>query len=101
MQVLVGLGEQIADAWRDGLGEAIATLATWPRRCPIVPESSRFRNEVRQLLYRRTASSVAYRILFTVQDDSPDGPVVVILALRHGSARPITRAEAREIEAEE
>jgi len=39
--------------------------------------------------------------MFAVLEDGPDGPVVTILALRHGAARPITRAEARDMEAEE
>ena len=54
----------IADEWRDGLRDAIASLATNPHRCPLAPE--RFRREVRQLVYRRHGSRTAYRILFTI-----------------------------------
>jgi plasmid stabilization system protein ParE len=88
-----------ADEWQDGLRQAIASLATSPRRCPLVPE--KFRHETRQLLYRRPGSQVAYRILFTIigeQAQSPDPPTVIILHIRHASARPITRTQVREIE---
>lgn len=97
---LVLSGEAVADAWKAGLFDAVATLATTPRR-QTAPESARFRQEVRQLIYRRRPGSVAYRVLFTLVEADADAPYVRILHVRHGSARPITRAEAREIEAEE
>lgn len=87
----------VADSWKDGLFETVIQLAVMPHR-QIVPESARFQQEVRQLLYRRQGSAVAYRILFTVQEDSLDGPTVLILTLRHGARKPITRAEVQEIE---
>lgn len=92
-------GENIADAWRDGLREAIAGLAQNPRRCPRAPE--RFRREVCQLVYRRTPGGPAHRILFTITGEepgSPDAPTVTILHIRHGARRPITGREAGEIE---
>jgi plasmid stabilization system protein ParE len=93
-------GEKVADEWQAGLFAAIATLATTPRR-QIAPESARFQQEVRQLVYRRRPGSVAYRILYTIVETEEDAPYVRILHVRHGSARPITRAEARKIETEE
>src|SRR5690242_3389710 len=42
---------EVAIAWREGLYEALASLATFPRRCLRAPE--RFRREVHQILYRR------------------------------------------------
>ncbi len=96
----VELAEQsVADEWKDGLFDAIARLATVPGRA-LIPEAARFRQEVRQIIYRRPGSRVAYRVLFTVQLSGPDGPVVSIVTVRHGAARPITRAEAKEIEAD-
>ena len=92
----------VADQWRDELREAISSLATNPRRCPLAPE--RFRREVRQLVYRRRGSRTAYRILFTItgeQAESEDAPTVTILHIRHASARPIPRSRTREIEADE
>ena len=90
-----------AVTWREGLYEALATLATFPHSHPSVPEQ--FRREVRQILYRRPGSRTAYRIQFTVVGEAvtaPDGPTVIILHVRHASARPITRTEIRAIERE-
>lgn len=91
--------DEIADEWRDGLREAIAGLAASPRRHPLAPE--RFRREVRHLLYQRPGSRVTYRVLFTVtgeEEGASEGPTVTILHLRHGAAKPLTRAEARQVE---
>lgn len=96
------VSEAVANEWRDGLTEAIAGLAISPRRYPLAPE--RFRREVRQFLYRRSGSQVAYRVLFTIlgeEAQSPDPPTVIILHVRHASARSVTRRQAREIETEE
>ena len=91
-------GLEIADDWKESLLEAIAGLAFMPHR-QIVPEAARFRRMVHQIIHRRPGSRVAYRVLFSVAETGPDGPVVIILVLRHGAAKPITRAEAREMEA--
>jgi plasmid stabilization system protein ParE len=64
-----------AREWFDGLEAAIATLADMPARCPLAPENSYFRVEIRQLLYGR------YRILFTIA--SPDE--VWIVHVRHAA----------------
>ena len=96
------VSEAVANEWRDGLMKAIGELGTMPRRCPVVPEH--FRREVRQLLYQRPGSQVKYRILFTItgeQEFSPEPPTVTVLHVRHASARPITRTQIREIEAQE
>jgi plasmid stabilization system protein ParE len=95
------VSETAANEWRDGLIDALSELARFPRRCPLAPEP--FQREVRQHLYRRPYSRVAYRILFTIigdQDESSDPPTVIILHLRHASARPVTAAQAREIESQ-
>ncbi len=93
-------GPEVADDWQETLLKTIAGLAFMPHR-QLVPEAKRFQRQVRQIIHRRPSSRVAYRVLFSVSEDGPDGPVVTILALRHGAARPITRAEARDMEAEE
>ena len=93
--------EIVAEEWREGLLDALADLTTMPRRFP--PVSERFRREVRQMLYRRSGSQVAYRVLFTFigeQAQSLDPPTIVVLHVRHASAKAITRAEIRELEAE-
>jgi len=91
------VNEEIADEWKAGLFEAVAPLAMMPQR-QIAPERVRFRQEVRQIIYRRRAGSVAYRVLYIIVESEDDAPYVRILHVRHGSARPITRAEARELE---
>ena len=96
------VSDAIADQWREGLYEALATLATMPRRCPLVPE--RFRGEVRQRLYQRSGGQAKYRILFMITGEeisSLEPPTVEVIHVRHASARPITRTQAREIEAAE
>ena len=96
------VSEAVANEWHDGLMKAISELATMPRRCPVVPE--RFHREMRQLLYQRPGSQVKHRILFTItgeQEVSPEPPTVTVFHVRHASARPITRTQIREIEAQE
>ena len=91
-------GEELADEWKAGLLEAVAPLAAMPHR-QIAPEQARFQQEIRQIVYRRRTGAVAYRILFTIGEAKEDAPFVRILHVRHGAARAMTRAEAREIEA--
>ncbi len=42
---------------------------------------------------------MVYRILYEIVQDDEDAPYVHILHIRHGSRKPMTRAEARKIEA--
>ncbi|MBV9852241.1 MAG: type II toxin-antitoxin system RelE/ParE family toxin [Armatimonadetes bacterium] len=93
-------GPDTARAWYEAIFDVVATLAQNPRRYAIVRENNRFRREVRQLLYRRTPQGPAWRILYTVDEGTEDGPTVHLLHVRHGAQRPITQAEAREIEAD-
>ena len=67
-----------ADAWLRGAIDAIQTLMSFPRRCPLAPEDDVFDVEIRQLLYGN------FRILFTVEAD-----LVRILHVRHGARRPL------------
>jgi plasmid stabilization system protein ParE len=93
---------EVADQWRDGLRAAVAGLAAAPRRYPLAPE--KFSREVRHLLYRRTGSRAAYRVLFTISGEDPrasNPPTVTILHVRHAAARSITRHEARAIASQE
>ena len=90
-----------AQAWHAGLFAAIAGLAEDPQRCPIVPEQARFRRETRQFLYRPKPGGPVWRVLFTLRASEEDAPALILLHVRHGAQRPITRREAREIEAEE
>lgn len=94
-------GEEIADAWQDGIETEIAKLSRLPERRPIAQENPRFKATVRSLSYRRSPTGPVYRILFTVQPASKDGPTVTVINIRHGAQATMTRKEAREIEAAE
>ena len=79
------LAQRAGDAgmqWFLRLEDAIASLATFPERCPLAPENARFSFEVRQLLYGRKPH--LYRILFTV-----DGETGYVLHIRHGRRKPL------------
>ena len=68
--------------WFGALGNALESLAEFPERCSLAPESTVFPFEVRHLLYGR--SPHVYRILFTVE-----GGAVHVLHIRHGRRRPV------------
>jgi plasmid stabilization system protein ParE len=92
-------GNDVADEWEDGLEEAISHLATGPHR-PLAVESALFEVEVRYLTYQRHRSRAAYRVLFTVREETPDGPQVIVFHVRHASARPLQSYEVRNLKAD-
>ena len=81
--------------------EVISTLATLPRRRAIADENRLFQNDVWEYLYQFRKSRVIYRILFEIVEKDEDTPFVHVLHIRHASRKPMTRAEAREIEKDE
>lgn len=70
--------------WFLALEDEVASLATFPERCPLAPESARFPFEVRHLLYGRKPH--IYRILYTIE-----GETVRVLHIRHARRRPIPK----------
>jgi len=68
--------------WFIALEDAIASLAAFPKRCPLAPENSCFPFEVRHLFYGRKPH--AYRVLFTIEENT-----VYVLHIRHGRRRVI------------
>ena len=77
---LMGVLPDFAGIWYDGLLDAIASLDTFPRRCPVAPENDNYPDiEVRHLLYRQ--GRTVYRILYCIIE--PD--TVRVLHVRHGS----------------
>jgi plasmid stabilization system protein ParE len=66
--------QQAAAIWLDGLLEAVESLAAFPRRCGVAPESEDHEDEIRQLLYGR------YRVLFLIRERK-----VFILHVRHAA----------------
>lgn len=63
--------------WFRGLERGVASLAEFPKRCPLAPENNNFPFEVRHLLYGRKPN--IYRVVFTVKSDK-----VIILHILHG-----------------
>jgi plasmid stabilization system protein ParE len=89
---------RLADDWQDGFFEALRSLTRNPRQNPFCPELERTRGlEIRQLWYRRTPDATPWRAVFAV--DAAEN-LVDVLHLRHGSRRPLTRKEKREIATE-
>jgi plasmid stabilization system protein ParE len=68
--------------WFTTLQDSIESLADFPKRCLLAPESDLFAFEVRQLLYGQTPH--VYRILFTTT-----GNTVYVLHVRHARRRPL------------
>jgi plasmid stabilization system protein ParE len=68
--------------WFRELERAVQSLAEFPERCALAPESGRFPFEVRQLLYGRKPH--IYRILFTIESET-----VHVLHIRHGRRQSI------------
>ncbi len=71
-----------------------------PERYPYVPEEY-FRVKVRHYIWRRTGSTLAYRILYKVETQSEDAFVVRVIHVRSTSRGSISSEEAREIEAQQ
>src|SRR4051794_12966888 len=75
-----------AQRWVDGLEDAIRSLAMFPRRCGIAPESREFPDEIRQLIYGRRSGR--YRVLFVIR-----GRTVRVLHVRHGAQQTMSPDE--------
>ena len=69
------LSADLANSWYYELQDAIASLQTFPKRCPIAPEASIVGREIRQLLIGKRKK---YRVLFVVEKE-----VIAILHVRH------------------
>jgi hypothetical protein len=86
MQFLTGCCPSIPGTLACGgswpLQDAIASLAQFPERCALAPESTVFPFEVRHLLYGHAPH--VYRILFTIEDKT-----VYVLHIRHSRRQPL------------
>ncbi|BAY61377.1 plasmid stabilization system protein [Calothrix brevissima NIES-22] len=82
-----------AQAWYQGLIDAIVSLQEMPRRCPLAREDAFFSQEIRQLLYGQGKQT--YRILFTVLEDQAI-PTVRILHIRHAAQKTIGEPEVED-----
>jgi plasmid stabilization system protein ParE len=77
-----------ATKWFNGLEAAIQTLESFPQRCPLAEESQAFVLEIRQLIHGKRVG--AYRILFTIVEDS-----VHVLHVRHGRRERLSPRKRR------
>jgi plasmid stabilization system protein ParE len=69
---------EAADCWFNGIYDTIGSLALFPERCPLAPESRFFDREIREAFQGRR--QYKYRILFTLSEGE-----VHILHVRHGA----------------
>lgn len=68
-----------AARWRKEMRACIKTLARFPERSSLAPESETFNEPIRQMLYGR-GNRGTYRILFSILEKT-----VFVLHVRHGS----------------
>jgi len=95
------IGEEKAEAWAAGLEDEAGKLAQFPTIWQIAEEDKLFKENIRRMLYRRTRSGPAYRVLFVLRQNPDDAPTVFIIHVRHATQAPMTQQEAWEIEASE
>jgi plasmid stabilization system protein ParE len=74
-------------SWLKRARKAAKSLAHYPERCPLAPESASFDEPIRQLLFG-SGSRGTYRFLFTVVEET-----VYVLHVRHGSMLPLSPDE--------
>jgi len=73
--------------WYFDVQEAIESLANFPARCPLAPESVTFGQEIRHLLVGK------YRILFHIDDET-----VYVTHVRHSARQTLAPEEAEDHE---
>ena len=90
---------QKARQWRSGLRARIGTLSSSPRRYAVDAQASQAMGMpgTRKMLYRASEGAAAYHVFYAVDDETPDGPRVTVLHIRHAARKPMTRAEGRGI----
>lgn len=77
--------------FRAGIEDAFASLTEMPKRCAVAPDEKRVHPPMRQLIYRHGAT--AYRVLFSVFDETEDTPGLVrVLRVRHGAQQRLGRS---------
>ena len=78
-----------AERWFNSLYDTIGSLAFFPERCPLAPESEFFNVEIREIFHGRRQHK--YRILFTVGEGQ-----VHVLHVRHGARLALGEADSTE-----
>ena len=93
--------EEAARQWYIHVRAEIGTLATLPGRYPVRPvESKRIGLHVRRFLYRRPPAGMGHHVYYVMEEDSPDGPLVTVVHIRHAARRAMTAKEGRQISEE-
>ncbi len=86
LQHLLLRSPDAAGRFQKEMDEAILSLSEMPRRCPFAPEDGILDRPIRQLIYRH--GRTAYRILFTIFEETEDAPPFVrVLRVLHGAQR--------------
>ena len=87
-------GVAFAEQWEEGLFKEIRKLSNLPYKYDIaLLETQRMKRETRDLTYRLKPGGVAYRIFYAIVESDLEPTSVVIIHVRHGSRRPITKKE--------
>jgi toxin ParE1/3/4 len=77
-----------AARWFNGLEKAMDTLAAHPHRCPVIPEATKIKRELRHLLYGRKPH--IYRVIFDIDEKQQ---TVYVLHIRHGARRTLSKVD--------
>jgi toxin ParE1/3/4 len=77
-----------AARWYNGLEDAVYALASYPNRCPVVPEARRVKRKLRHLLYGKKPH--IYRVIYEVDDGRQ---TVWVLHIRHGARRKLKASD--------
>jgi plasmid stabilization system protein ParE len=90
--------QDAGERWGETLYIELGKMATLPRRFAVVGRETRlFGQEIRQMVYRRSESSIAYFIFFSIIENGEEGPTVNVIHIRHSRRKPLSRAEAQQI----
>jgi plasmid stabilization system protein ParE len=84
---------ETAQAWFDGIVEAIQTLKDMPERYPVNVECRALEQEVRVLMYGKR--NRRYKVYYSVQRRTAKAGAVQVLHVRHYSRRGPTQEELR------
>jgi plasmid stabilization system protein ParE len=76
-----------AHDWIRRARQCAKSLARFPERCPLAPESDSFEQPIREPFFGK-GSRGTYRLLFVVLEES-----VYILHVRHGAMLPLSPEE--------
>jgi toxin ParE1/3/4 len=82
------LESRTAARWYEGLEEAVYTLGTYPRRCPLASEVRRVKRPLRHLLYGKQPH--VYRVIYEIDELRK---TVWVLTIRHGARQKLKKSD--------